>query len=624
MPIRKFAGLETEYSLHVSHADGPISDVVDSRTHEQQVEAIVRTAGRVGSGWSHDFDRAQVWLPNGGLLYVDFGDHPEYATPESSDPLELIRQHKLGDLVMASASERANRTDRRFVRRLFKNNVDSAGHTFGTHESYCIDAKLRIPDLVEQLGSFLASRIVFAGAGSIVTDQRGHAYYEVSARARHILQLDSIDTTHVRPLINLRDESHADDTRFKRLHLICGDANRCDVANYLKIGTTAIVLGMLEDGVSIDHLTFEDPLEALHRTSANPDHWPMLRLIHGAAMNALEHQQAIAELADAYVAKRGSALFAQPGTARDIVDRWKTVLNLLAVDRRATIGMLDWTTKANLLESAAHRHSLSLGDPAMLQYDLRWGEITRDNVFSKLERASKVDVLVPTETDLTKLTAPRDSRAALRGLLIQRFKGSLADIRWNTVVLSAHGESRRLSIEMDDPASFSATTLEAIGGLEASEADLRVRLVLEVMREADGFRNRTLAYETASAYLACAADAVPLQQRYIGYAVANGVARTLANILYSKLAFGHIALVRDGLELIRRAAALTDDPSRVCDVLHAAHESAEVRRQAHLADDREQRSRRIQHAWVTETIATLRDPGHRPPPHPSTPEFGGR
>ncbi|MFZ4516044.1 MAG: proteasome accessory factor PafA2 family protein [Acidimicrobiia bacterium] len=628
MPIRKFVGLETEYSLHARHAGGSVSEIVDDQVHEKLVERLLVHAGSVARGWSPDTDRTTSWLPNGGLLYHDFGNHPEYATPESSDPLELIRQHKLGDAVMADAVARANATDSRFVRTVLKNNVDSAGHTFGTHESYCVDHSLFPHEIAAPFGSFLASRIVLTGAGAIVTGPLGDAHFEVSARARHITQLASHDTTNVRPLVNLRDEALADNTRFRRLHLICGDANRCDVANYLKVGTTAIVLGMLEDGVPFQRLTYEDPVEALRRTSAAPDQWPALRLLHGGAMTALEHQHAVATLAARYVEDRGHELFANPNTARDIVNRWHTVLAMLATDRRQTIGLLDWTTKANLLERRAQRDNLGLTNSILRQYDLRWGEITHGNLFEKLEAANKVDVLVPIGAQplVPMLTPPSDSRAALRGHTVRRHADAIAEIRWDAITLTTSDPNHDLLVTTADPKRYNRSELETLRLTKCSESQFKVRLALEEIHRTQGFRNTTMSIELAGALLGCCPGASESQLKLFGGAVANGLQNSLRAQLHGASTSESRGLGGKILQLFVRGALLSGHPIAHADTLAVLREEFLAEAGRPTVRDSERQRRRAMARLLGQSEAYVRTQAMVTPlpPRANPPQLEGR
>jgi proteasome accessory factor A len=560
--LRKFAGLETEYAVHASWAEQSIQDTVGFVELDDIVLELVHAAAVVGDAWAAEDYNDHTWLPNGGLIYPDFGSHPEYATPETSDPLELVRQHKLGDVVMAAAAAYSDANSPALRRRIFKGNVDAYNNTFGTHESYSISARVDVELIAPLLASFLATRTVFTGVGGLVLGNGQRWHHTRSPRARFLERVSGIETTHGRALVNLRHEPHAANDTFNRLHLICGEANRCDVANFLKIGTTAIALAMIEDRRTLDALILEDPIAALHASANAPTLHTQVRRTDGSSISLLEHQMDWAERAAGYIEKYGEHIFATPETAGLVVQRWQSILQDLAIDPNRAHGKLDWVTKRNLIDARAARDNLALSDPILQQYDLRWGEITEGNLVSVLEDKGMLERLVPDLT-LADLTAPTDSRAALRGHLIAHHKRIITDIRWSVVAIESNLEGIPIGCAMDDPGKFSEVDLRNHGLVGVTAEELRLQFALMEIQRNRGFENAPLAAETGQAFLACRAEASTEQQRILTTAVANG----MRNALEMCMRIGTAADVTGMLRTFREALSGVSDPHAQLDLL---------------------------------------------------------
>jgi proteasome accessory factor A len=250
--------------------------------------------------------RTNIFLQNGARLYQDTGCHPEYATPECDDILELITHDKAGERILESLIESAEKKLRREGVRgrifIFKNNTDSVGNTYGCHENYLIRRNVDFQRIADELIPFLVTRQVYCGSGRILKTSAGYRYF-ISQRAQHIYQKVSGATTSSRSVINTRDEPHADRERYRRLHVIVGDSNMSEVSTYLKVGLTALVLGVLEGGGSFG-MELEDPVRAIRQVSRDPGCRVRVGLVGGRRLTAVEVQREYLDVVDGYY--RGS------------------------------------------------------------------------------------------------------------------------------------------------------------------------------------------------------------------------------------------------------------------------------------------------------------------------------
>src|SRR6187455_3569920 len=247
---------------------------------------------------------SNVFLANGARLYLDVGSHPEYATPECDSIQDLVVHDKAGERILesllASAEQRLREEGIRGVIYLFKNNTDSAGNSYGCHENYLTSRRDDFGHYAEVLIPFFVSRQIYAGAGKVLQTARG-AMFCIAQRAEHIWEGVSSATTRSRPIINTRDEPHADAERYRRLHVIVGDSNMSEVATYLKVGTTALILDMIEDGFFDKDYSLQSPVQAIRDISHDPTLRETVRLKDGRAITPLQLQMEYVEMATRYV-----------------------------------------------------------------------------------------------------------------------------------------------------------------------------------------------------------------------------------------------------------------------------------------------------------------------------------
>jgi proteasome accessory factor A len=404
---RRIFGLESEYGLTCTHEGRPVlaPDILARFLFEEVVP---------GPKYPN------VFLENGGRLYVDTGFHPEYATPECDDLIELVACDRAGERLLEDLVWRA---DRRLKNdgiagriQAFKNNTDSAGNSYGCHENYLVSRGTPFRRLVEALIPFLVSRQAFAGAGKIHRGRRGVEYH-LSQRADYIVDEVSGTTVSGRPIIDTRDEPHADGKRFRRLHVIVGDSNMSDVATYLKVGTTALVLDMVEDGFFDQDVGLESAVDALHTISRDPALRERVRLKDGRAYTALEIQLVYLERCQAHERRVGG-----DATSRAVLGRWSDVLAGLAQDPPAAQREVDWAIKRSLIERYMTKHTCSLEDPRVALLDLQYHDIRAGRgLYHLLARHGGVGTLVRDEAvERAKHRPPQTTRARLRGDFVRR------------------------------------------------------------------------------------------------------------------------------------------------------------------------------------------------------------
>src|ERR1700727_2636963 len=305
---------------------------------------------------------SNVFLENGARLYLDVGSHPEYATPECDSIADLVVHDKAGERILEhlvnSAEARLREEGIRGVVFLFKNNTDSAGNSYGCHENYLTSRRDDFGHYAEVLIPFLVSRQIYAGSGKVLQTARG-AMYCISQRAEHIWEGVSSATTRSRPIINTRDEPQADAERFRRLHVIVGDSNMSETTMLLKVGSTDLVLRMIEAGTVMRDLTLDNPIRAIREVSHDMTGRSRVRLANGRELSALDIQYEYLNRAKEFTTKNG----ADPVSKR-VLDMWERALSAIETGNLDLIAReVDWVTKYQLIERYRARHDLPLSSP---------------------------------------------------------------------------------------------------------------------------------------------------------------------------------------------------------------------------------------------------------------------
>ncbi len=388
---------------------------------------------------------SNVFLRNGARLYLDVGSHPEYATPECDDIAELVAHDKAGARILEGLVVDAERRlrDDGIVGDvyLFKNNTDSAGNSYGCHENYLVTRQGEFSRLADVLIPFLVSRQIIVGAGKVLQTPRG-TVFAVSQRAEHIWEGVSSATTRSRPIINTRDEPHADAEKYRRLHVIVGDSNMSETTTMLKLASTDLVLRMIEEGVVMRDLTLENPIRAIREISHDMTGRRRVRLVNGREASALEIQAEYLTRARDFVDRRG---LHEP-TIERALDLWERGLKAVeSGDLSLVEREIDWVTKYTLLDRYRSTHNLLWGDPRVAQLDLAYHDINRERgLYYLLEkRGSVARTCSEPAVFRAKSVPPQTTRARLRGDFIRRAQERRRDFTVDWVHLKLNDQAQR-------------------------------------------------------------------------------------------------------------------------------------------------------------------------------------
>ncbi len=387
---------------------------------------------------------SNVFLANGARLYLDVGSHPEYATPECDSVRSLVVHDKAGERILeqlvVSAQARLGEEGIRGDIFLFKNNTDSAGNSYGCHENYLTGRQDDFSHYAEVLIPFLVTRQIYAGAGKVLQTARG-ASYSISQRAEHIWEGVSSATTRSRPIINTRDEPHADAERYRRLHVIVGDSNMSEYASFLKVGACSALLRMLEEpSVVLRDMTLENPIRAIREISHDPTCTRKVRLANGREASALDIQSEFLNRALRFAETRGF-----PEEEQRAVEMWEHVLTAIAKDPLTLDRECDWVAKYNLIDAYRARHDLPMSDPKVALVDLQYHDVNRDRgLFYRMQERGLMDrMCTDEEIDVAVDQPPQTTRARLRGEFIRRAKERKRDYTVDWVHLKLNDQAQR-------------------------------------------------------------------------------------------------------------------------------------------------------------------------------------
>jgi proteasome accessory factor A len=387
---------------------------------------------------------SNVFLANGARLYLDVGSHPEYATPECDSIYDLVVHDKAGERILeqllASAEQRLREEGIRGVIYLFKNNTDSAGNSYGCHENYLTSRRDDFGHYAEVLIPFFVSRQIYAGAGKVLQTARG-AMYCVSQRAEHIWEGVSSATTRSRPIINTRDEPHSDAERFRRLHVIVGDSNMSEYATFLKVGTTSILLRMLEDpSCVLRDMTLENPIRAIREISHDMTCTRRVRLANGREASALDIQSEYLGRALRYADAKGFSPLEMQA-----LKMWEHCLSQIQEDPLSLDRECDWVIKHRLIEAYRTKHDLPLSHPKVALMDLQYHDVNRSrSLFYRMQQKNLVErMCTDADIDTAVDTPPQTTRARLRGEFIRRAKERKRDYTVDWVHLKLNDQAQR-------------------------------------------------------------------------------------------------------------------------------------------------------------------------------------
>jgi len=434
--IKRIFGLECEYGLTFS----PTGRVY------LPIEKIL---GYIFEGLIPNSWPSNAFLTNGARFYQDTGCHPEYSTPECDDLIDLVIHDKAGERILESclpiAEERLREEGLSGDIFIFKNNTDSLGNTYGSHENFLMRRDVDFWKVSEQLIPFFVTRQIYSGAGKILKVS-GKSQFFISQRAQHIHEKTSSSTTSSRSIINTRDEPHSDAEKFRRLHIILGDSNMSEFATYLKVGTAMIVLSMIEDGYSIPNIDLEEPVKAIRDISRDPTLKKTVKLEDGRDLTALEIQQVFWERAGEYLQSQlPNKKFSE------IHEEWGRVLQILGRSPMQLVREIDWITKKWLLENYMANKSCGWDDPRLSMMDLQYHDINRKRgLFYLLAERQGIRKLVDEEAiEQAKTTPPQTTRAKVRGDFIRfaRAKNRSYTVDWTYLKLNGYWEETILCMD---------------------------------------------------------------------------------------------------------------------------------------------------------------------------------
>jgi proteasome accessory factor A len=454
MALPKVCGIETEYGIVVRGGDNnPVS--ASSMLINAYVAATNRDRGRIGwdfedeqpandaRGFELDASLApevetmlvNAVLTNGARYYVDHA-HPEISTPEVTTAREA--------LVWDRAAEEIVRASMEHVRSLLpeggeiivhKNNSDGKGNSYGCHENYLLARETPFGRLASQITPHFVTRQVFCGAGKVGCELPGrpadHVPYQLSQRADFFEEEIGLETTLKRPIVNTRDEPHADAQKYRRLHVIVGDANMSEVATYLKVGTTSIVLAMIEDDELGDDWLLGNPVAAIRQVSHDPTLRQTIMLRDGRRATALEIQWGLLERARKYEQSHGLDCVGED-VGVDVLAKWENVLAGLEADPNSVAGWVDWVAKRRLVDGYAERHGVEVGSAKLKAIDLQYHDLRSDRC---LALRAGLDTMVGTDEVTRAMTEPPSTtRAYFRGRCLQKFPDDVVAANWDSLV----------------------------------------------------------------------------------------------------------------------------------------------------------------------------------------------
>ena len=430
---RRIFGIETEYGVTCTFRG----------QRRLSPDEVARYLFRRVVSWGRS---SNVFLRNGSRLYLDVGSHPEYATAECDSIRQLVAHDRAGERILeglcVDAEHRLREEGINGDIYLFKNNTDSAGNSYGCHENFLVERNVDFPALAEGFIPFLISRQVIAGAGKVLQTPRG-SLYALSQRADHIWEGVSSATTRSRPIINTRDEPHADADLYRRLHVIVGDSNMSETTTMLKVASADLVLRMLESGTVMRDMSLENPIRAIREISHDVTGQQKVRLANGRELSALEMQIEYFDKVSTFVDRRD--LRAEPVVARTM-ELWERTIKAVGAQDLSLIDReIDWAIKWQMIERYMRRHDLSLSSPKIAQLDLAYHDINRRRgLYYLLERRGLVErAVTDLETYEAKVTPPQTTRAKLRGDFVRRAQERRRDFTVDWVHLKLNDQAQR-------------------------------------------------------------------------------------------------------------------------------------------------------------------------------------
>jgi proteasome accessory factor PafA2 len=491
--LRKVLGMETEYGIDprgmgeknpIAASSVLINAYVNELQRKVGWDFEDEHPGNDARGFARDESMppevethlVNAVLTNGARYYVDHA-HPEFSTPECADPLQVVLYDKAGERILAKSMEAAARalpTGQGIV--VYKNNSDRKGNSYGTHENYLMDRQVPFARIVQHVMPHFVTRQIYTGAGKVGTEAAStggmDVDFQLTQRADFFEEEVGLETTLKRPIVNTRDEPHADAQKYRRLHVIVGDANLSEVSNLLKVGVTAIVLCMIEDDWFGERdFTLEAPVAAMRKVSYDRSLKLPLTLADGSTMTALEIQWELFDLARKYAEDRGLEAVGPSGD--EVLRRWEGVLTGLETDFLTLADQLDWVAKFRLINGYRDRHGLGWNDPKLAAMDLQYHDVRPER--SLYGKVGMERLLAEDDVATAMSEPPRDTRAYFRGKCLQKWASSVAAANWDSLVFDLGGDPLR-RVAMMEPLRGTAELVDSLFEGCSSPAELLERL----------------------------------------------------------------------------------------------------------------------------------------------------
>ncbi len=497
MAIVKVLGLETEYGIIIRGAVDPNPIAASSALINAYVTELARrvawdfedeSPGKDARGFAREgamppeieTHLVNAVLTNGARYYVDHA-HPEYSSPECANALDAVMYDKAGERILARSIVAAGRIlppGQQIM--VLKNNSDGKGNSYGTHENYLMDRAVPFGRIVQHVIPHFVSRQVYTGAGKVGTEASStlgmDVTFQLTQRADFFEEEVGLETTLKRPIVNTRDEPHCDAQKYRRLHVIVGDANLSEIATFLKVGATALVLAMIEDDwfARNDHdFGLANPVQAMRRVSYDLTLNRPMELADGRTMTALDMQWEHLDLARKYAEDRGLAAVGGDEIGRDILRHWEEVLTGLETDPMSLATTLDWVAKYRVINGYRERHGLAWRDPKLAAMDLQYHDVRPEK--SLYERVGMIRLLDEDSVIEAMSEPPKTTRAYFRGKCLERWGSQVAAANWDSLVFDLGTDPLR-RVPMMEPLRGTAAHVDALLEGCSSPAELLERL----------------------------------------------------------------------------------------------------------------------------------------------------
>ena len=470
MATPKVCGIETEYGIIFKGGDvNPITaSSIIVNAYSQGKDDLVgwdyidEHPGNDARGYSlddylfpeYESQLVNTVLTNGARYYVDHA-HPEISTPECRNALEAVLFDRAGEEIIRSSMQLANEglpEHSEIV--IYKNNSDGKGNSYGCHENYLVSRQTPFSQIAQQITTHFVTRQIFCGAGKVGAEHRGlsgkganQPAFQISQRADFFEEEIGLETTLKRPIVNTRDEPHCDPTKYRRLHVIAGDANMSEVATLLKLGTTSIVLAMIEDDAFPEHLIVKDPVHAIRQVSHDTSLSACIMMTDGRMLSALQVQMEILEAAIRY-ANRYGLESVDDIVGNDVLMRWASVLDGLETDPLLVANIVDWIAKKRIVDGFAQRHNLQIDDARLKAIDLQYHDMRVDKCLAL--RAGLVELCAKPDVMTAMVKPPESTRAFFRGTVLQRWPNDVIAANWDSVVFDIPNQGLK-RIPMPEP-----------------------------------------------------------------------------------------------------------------------------------------------------------------------------